>query len=81
MSLGGNGRWRTRRDGSPRRVSPMVGCLFWVLVALIVLLVLSILFGGFQKGTKAGLGSPRGQGLKPATQELSLGGVPGQADR
>jgi ABC-type Fe3+ transport system permease subunit len=42
--------WRRRRN---RRV---FGCLLWVLTLLLVLLVLSILFGGFQRGTKTGLG-------------------------
>ena len=30
------------------------GCLLWVLGLVVVLLALSLLFGGFQKGTKAG---------------------------
>lgn len=31
----------------------------WVLLILLVLIVLSLMFGGFQKGTKAaGLGAP-----------------------
>jgi hypothetical protein len=30
------------------------GCLLWVLGLVVVLLILSLLFGGFQKGTKAG---------------------------
>ena len=28
------------------------GCLMWVLLLIVVLIVLSVLFGGFQKGTK-----------------------------
>ena len=31
-----------------------MGCLLWVLALLLVLLVLSILFGGFQRGTRVG---------------------------
>jgi hypothetical protein len=31
-----------------------MGCLLWILTLLLVLLVLSILFGGFQRGTRAG---------------------------
>jgi ABC-type Fe3+ transport system permease subunit len=42
--------WRRRRR---RRI---FGCLLWVLTLLLVLLVLSILFGGFQRGTRAGGG-------------------------
>jgi hypothetical protein len=41
-------RWRTRRV---RRVT---GCLLWLATILLVLLVLSILFGGFQRGSKVG---------------------------
>jgi hypothetical protein len=50
-------RRRRRRDrtrGSRRRI----GCFGWLLVLLAVLmlvLILSVLFGGFQKGTKADL--------------------------
>jgi hypothetical protein len=33
------------------------GCLLWLLGLVVVLLALSLLFGGFQKGTKAG-GAP-----------------------
>jgi hypothetical protein len=36
-----------------RRIRP-AGCLLWILGLLVALLVLSLLFGGFQKGTKAG---------------------------
>jgi hypothetical protein len=35
------------------------GCLLWLLGLLIVLVILSLLFGGFQKGTKVnGTGPP-----------------------
>ena len=30
------------------------GCLLWLLALVVVLLALSLMFGGFQKGTKAG---------------------------
>lgn len=30
-----------------------MGCLLWILILIVVLIVLSLLFGGFQKGTKA----------------------------
>ena len=40
--------WRRRRN---RRV---FGCLLWILTLLLMLLVLSILFGGFQRGTRVG---------------------------
>jgi len=43
-------RWRG--PGRPRR--RLTGCLLWVLAIIIVLVILSLLFGGFQKGSKAG---------------------------
>jgi len=30
------------------------GCLLWVIAVILVLIVLSLLFGGFQMGTKSG---------------------------
>jgi heme A synthase len=48
-----------RREGRPRRRIGCLGWLLWLAVALILLLVLSLLFGGWQKGTKAGLAQPR----------------------
>jgi hypothetical protein len=53
-------RWRRGRNGARRPRSRAVGCLWWVVGLIIVLIVLSLLFGGFQKGTKAdGPGAPR----------------------
>jgi len=40
------------------RIRP-AGCLLWILVLVALLIVLSLLFGGFRKGTKAGMGPPR----------------------
>jgi hypothetical protein len=34
-----------------RRMGP-IGCLWWALVILVVLLILSALFGGFRKGSR-----------------------------
>ncbi len=48
--------WRGRRRGGGQR-SRAKGCLLWVLLVIVVLIVLSLMFGGFQKGTKSG--SPR----------------------
>jgi hypothetical protein len=45
---------RAGRGGTRRRMGRLSGCLLWVLALLVILLVLSILFGGFQKGTKVG---------------------------
>lgn len=47
-------RWLVRSPGRKRRRIGRAGCLLWVLGLIIVVLVLSLLFGGFQKGTKAG---------------------------
>ena len=30
------------------------GCLLWIVVLILALVILSLMFGGFQKGTKAG---------------------------
>jgi hypothetical protein len=56
----GFGRRRERYDG--RRWTPRsraVGCLMWVVLLIVILVVLALAFGGFQKGTKysSGLGA------------------------
>ncbi len=56
-----NKRWRMGLLGSrPRRPrTRLAGCLLWLLGLIIVLVILSLLFGGFQKGTKVnGTGIP-----------------------
>jgi hypothetical protein len=55
LASGGPWQWGWRRQHRRRRT---VGCLLWLLTLLIVFLVLSLLFGGFQKGTKVGGGGP-----------------------
>ncbi len=55
-------RPRRRRRGPGGRPRRRIGCLGWLLMlvaVLVLLLVLSLLFGGWQKGTKAGLAQPR----------------------
>ena len=48
-------RWYGRREG--RRTPRLVGCLIWLIAILVILIVMSLLFGGFTKGTKvSGLG-------------------------
>ena len=37
-----------------RRRSRLTGCVLWVLGLIIVLIILSVLFGGFDKGTSVG---------------------------
>jgi hypothetical protein len=36
-----------------RRMSRPFGCLLWLVVLLVILIVAAVLFGGFQTGTKA----------------------------
>jgi hypothetical protein len=51
----------TRRDAERRPRSRAAGCLLWLLVLIVLLIVVSLLFGGFQKGTKVnGLGAAAG---------------------
>lgn len=50
-----NPRRRTRRAGRrwrPRR--RLTGCLLWIVGLIAVLIILSLMFGGFRMGTKAG---------------------------
>jgi hypothetical protein len=44
-------RSRDQRRRWPR--SRAGGCLLWVLLLIVILIILSVLFGGFQKGTKS----------------------------
>jgi len=46
---------RRMGSGEPRRPRRrLTGCLLWIVGLIIILIILSLLFGGFQKGTKAG---------------------------
>jgi hypothetical protein len=45
-----------RRGWRPRR--RLTGCLLWILGLIVFLVILSLLFGGFQKGTKVGAPAP-----------------------
>ena len=47
-------RWYGRREG--RRRPRLVGCLIWLIALIVILIVASLLFGGFTKGTKVSLG-------------------------
>jgi hypothetical protein len=49
----GRRRWRGE-PWTPR--SRAMGCVIWLLAVVVVLLLLSLLFGGFQTGTKVGSG-------------------------
>jgi len=45
--------WRRFPRENRRRMSRPVGCLLWLVVLLVVLVVAALWFGGFQTGTKA----------------------------
>jgi hypothetical protein len=49
----------------PRR--RLTGCLLWILGLIVALVILSLMFGGFQKGTKVGGAGP------PAPLRVSAG--------
>jgi hypothetical protein len=72
--------WRRGRTRRGRRA----GCLLWVVILLVVLVVLSLLFGGFQMGTKAGGdGCPRTQAgdrqpAAPGQLTVTAAGVTGE---
>jgi hypothetical protein len=59
---------RNRRPARTRRRSRPVGCMIWVIGIFLVLLLLSILFGGFHQGTRA-------SGPAGAAARLTSGGV------
>jgi hypothetical protein len=46
--------WRFYRGAGGRRMSRPVGCLIWLIVLLVLLIIAALMFGGFQKGTKYG---------------------------
>jgi hypothetical protein len=61
MPSGSEKRWRIGLPGPGLRRprTRLGGCLLWLLGLLIVLVILSLVFGGFQKGTKVnGTGPP-----------------------
>ena len=49
-----------RRPGYGRRRARPAGCLLWLLILVGLLVILSLFFGSFQKGTRAsGFPAPR----------------------
>jgi hypothetical protein len=58
----------SRRRRRPRRVRRRrlgrAGCLLWIVAAILIVLLASLVFGGFRLGSKQGLGSP-GMGAVP----------------
>jgi hypothetical protein len=58
-------RWPRSRAG---------GCLLWILLLIVILIVLSLMFGGFRKGTKTGgLGHSPASGRTMAVLSLPAG--------
>ena len=49
-------RWYGRREG--RRTPRLIGCLIWLIALVVIIIVLSLLFGGFRKGTKVSSARP-----------------------
>lgn len=61
----GHRRYRERR----RLMPTPLGCAVWIIALLALVLILSVLFGGFQLGTKAGsLGRVRAATVTAAAQ-------------
>jgi len=48
--------WLFSRGERRRSRSRLAGCLIWILALIVLLIILSLLFGGFHKGTKVGDG-------------------------
>jgi hypothetical protein len=48
--------WRFYRGSERRRMSRLAGCLMWLIVLLVLLIIAALMFGGFQKGTKQSSG-------------------------
>jgi hypothetical protein len=44
---------RRKSEADRRRHGLLVGCLLWLVLLVLTLVVLSIVFGGFQLGTRA----------------------------
>jgi hypothetical protein len=65
-------RWYGRHDG--RRRPRLIGCLIWLIALIVILIVLSLLFGGFRKGTKV-TGGPLAPAVAAAAPRASP--VPG----
>lgn len=75
----GSLRRNTRTAGPSRQRSRQTGCLLWVLGLIIILTILALLFGGFQKGTKVGMAADAGIAAslsRPQSAPLLTAGQP-----
>jgi hypothetical protein len=46
-------RYGARRERRRWPRSRAGGCLLWIVLLIVILIILSVMFGGFQKGTKS----------------------------
>jgi len=71
-------RDRRRRSRSRSRwpQSRAGGCLLWIVLLIALLIVLSVLFGGFQKGTKSGGFGPLCATCTSAPAAAAVGALP-----
>jgi ABC-type Fe3+ transport system permease subunit len=72
-----NRQWGSRASRAARASVPprqrrlLSRVLLWLLGLVVILVLLALLFGGFQKGQKAGLREGPGQGPQPTAQEAA----------
>jgi hypothetical protein len=72
-----NRQWGSRASRAARVSAPrgqrrlLTRVLLWILGLLVIFVLLALLFGGFQKGQKAGLGSGPGRRSEPSAQEAA----------
>jgi ABC-type Fe3+ transport system permease subunit len=82
-----NRQWGSRAGGAARATAPrrrrrlLTRVLLWILALLVVFVLLALLFGGFQKGQKAGLGSDPGRGFRSVASTESAGPLPAPCAR
>jgi hypothetical protein len=63
--------WGRRRARGRSRRQRLLGCLLWLVGVLVLLIILSVLFGSFQLGTKSkGMTPPR----RPAVTAMPASG-------
>jgi hypothetical protein len=66
-------RYGARRERRRWPRSRAGGCLLWVVLLIVILIVLSVMFGGFQKGTKSNGLAPSAGACGPRYASLYTG--------